>query len=272
MEISVIMSLYNEEKNIKSSIESILNQTYRDFELILIDDGSTDSSFKIIKYYAKLDERIKIIRNKSNLGLTKSLNKGIRISKGEFIARQDVDDISLPNRFQLQREFLRKNPDYAFCGSNIYVKQNKNESLDIFNFKDIKKYLIIGNRFIHSTILIRRKILNKYGSYNEKWFYGQDYELWCRLIYKFQLKAKILNDHLVIMNLPNEKLTQKNQKFLIQNKNYIKTRLLYLKYIRNLYSIIMSLIYALINLYEILVVILYNIISFKFLRSKLNKI
>lgn len=246
MEISVIVSIYNGGKNIKSSIESILNQTYGNFELILIDDGSNDNSFEIMKFYSNLDKRIKILRNKSNIGLTKSLNKGIKLSKGNFIARQDIDDISLPNRLQLQLEFLSNNPDYAFCGSNIYIKQNRNKSLEIFKFKDIKKNLIINNCFIHSTILIRKKVLNKYGLYNEKWFFGQDYELWCQLIYKYQLKAQNLKKKLVIMNIPKN-LIQKDSKFLIQHKNSIKTRLRHLKYIKNPYSILMSIIYIIIN-------------------------
>lgn len=247
MEISVIVSIYNGGKNIKSSIESILNQTYGNFELILIDDGSNDNSFEIMKFYSNLDKRIKILRNKSNIGLTKSLNKGIKLSKGNFIARQDIDDISLPNRLQLQLEFLSNNPDYAFCGSNIYIKQNRNKSLEIFKFKGIKKNLIINNCFIHSTILIRKKVLNKYGLYNEKWFFGQDYELWCQLIYKYQLKAQNLKKKLVIMNIPNKNLIQKDSKFLIQHKNSIKTRLRHLKYIKNPYSILMSIIYIIIN-------------------------
>ncbi|MHA1337524.1 MAG: glycosyltransferase [Promethearchaeota archaeon] len=263
MNVSIIMSVYNGEKFIENAIKSILSQSFKDFEFIIVDDGSTDNTLYFLELYSKKDKRIKIIKNKHNLGLTKSLNKAIRLSKGEYIARQDVDDISLPKRIEKQYEFLEKNPNYAFCGCNVYLKQNKNFSLEIFDYSDIKKNLIIGNRFIHSTMFLRRKIFDRYGMYNEKWFYGQDYELWCRLIYKFQLKAKILNERLVIMNIPNKKLIKKDTKFLIQHKNYIKTRLLYLKYIKNLYSIIMSLIHILINLFEIFFVIFHKIINLK---------
>ena len=92
MKISVIMSVYNGEKHIEDAIESILNQTFRNFEFIIVDDASFDNSLKIIQKYATLDNRIKVIRNLKNIGLTKSLNKTIKISNGDFIARQDVDD------------------------------------------------------------------------------------------------------------------------------------------------------------------------------------
>ena len=121
------MSVFNGEKHVNSAIKSILNQTFRDFEFIIIDDGSKDNTLKVIKEYAKIDNRIKVIRNLTNIGLTKSLNKAIKLSKGEFIARQDTDDISLPNRLEKQIEFLQKNPDCALCGSDMFRKQNKQQ-------------------------------------------------------------------------------------------------------------------------------------------------
>ena len=117
------MSIFNNEKSLNSAIESILNQSYKDFEFIIVDDGSRDNSLDIVKLYAKKDKRIKIIKNSINLGLAKSLNRAIQYSQGIFIARQDGDDISLPNRLEEQIKFLKKNPEYAFCGSNGYQKQ-----------------------------------------------------------------------------------------------------------------------------------------------------
>lgn len=108
MKLSVVMGGYNEENLLNNSIESILNQSYKEFEFISIDDGSTDNSLEIIKEYAKRDKRIKVIKNPLNIGLTKSLNKGIRIAQGEFIARQDAHDFSLPHRLEKQLKFLEK--------------------------------------------------------------------------------------------------------------------------------------------------------------------
>ena len=104
--ISVIMTAYNTEKYIKEAIESILNQTFKDFEFIIVDDGSTDNTRLIIEEYAKKDRRIKILYNKKNLGIVKSLNKAIAIAKGKYIARMDSDDVSKLNRLEKQFVFM----------------------------------------------------------------------------------------------------------------------------------------------------------------------
>ncbi|MDD4353774.1 MAG: glycosyltransferase family A protein, partial [Candidatus Nanoarchaeia archaeon] len=127
--ISVIMSAYNTERYIAEAIESILNQTFKDFEFIIIDDGSTDDSLKIIKRYVKKDRRIKLIHNKKNIGLTKSLNKGLKIAKGQYIARMDADDISLPQRFQIQYDFLEKNKDIFLIGTTAFLIDDKGDRL-----------------------------------------------------------------------------------------------------------------------------------------------
>jgi len=113
--ISVIMSVYNGEKYLREAIESILNQTFRDFEFIIINDGSTDKTSEILSSYN--DPRIVIINNKRNIGLTKSLNKGLKMVKGEYIARQDADDVSLPERLERMVNFLDMNRDVGLLGS-----------------------------------------------------------------------------------------------------------------------------------------------------------
>ncbi|HXK49687.1 MAG TPA: glycosyltransferase family 2 protein, partial [Clostridiales bacterium] len=109
--ISVIMSVYNSEQYLQESIDSILDQTFNDFEFIITDDCSTDGSFEIIKSYAMLDKRIKYFRNSENIGLTKSLNLMLDIAKGKYIARMDSDDISMPDRFSKQFDFMENNPE-----------------------------------------------------------------------------------------------------------------------------------------------------------------
>ncbi|MHA1284646.1 MAG: glycosyltransferase family 2 protein [Promethearchaeota archaeon] len=259
MKVSILMAIYNGEKYVTKAIESILNQTFKDFEFIIINDGSTDNTQYFLDLYSQKDKRIKVIKNKKNIGLTKSLNKAIKLAKGKYIARQDVDDLSLPKRIEKQFNFLEKFPDYSFCGTNVIIKQNKNFSLKYFTYNEMVKHLIIKNIFYHSSIFLRKEIFDKYGKYNEKWRYAQDYELWCRYIYRYKLKARNLNEKLVIMNIPNTKFIKKNNKFIIQRKNCIITRLLYLKYVENVYSIIMSLIYILIDFFKIIFVIFYRI-------------
>lgn len=234
LELSIIMATFNGENCVADAIKSILNQTYKDFEFIIVDDGSNDNTYEIIKKYANSDNRIRIIRNICNIGLAKSLNKAIKQAKGQIIARQDDDDISLPNRLNLQVKFMEKNPNYSFCGCNGIIKQTKQELLKFFEFKDILKNLILENCFYHSTIVIRKDYFERYGAYNEKYLYSQDYELFCRLIYKHKLKAKNLKKKLMIIDLPRLKLLEiKRHKFLIQRKNALKIKIKYLNYTRN---------------------------------------
>lgn len=247
--ISVIMSVYNEEKGVSEAIESILNQTYKNFEFIIIDDGSTDKSYEVIKNFAKKDDRIIFMKNKNNLGLTRTLNKAIRRSRGEFIARQDADDVSLPKRFEIQLDFLKKNPNYSFCGCNGFIKQTNEDLLKFFEFNDIVKNLIIKNCFYHSTIIIRKIVFNKFGLYNEKYLYSQDYEFFCRLIYKEKIKAKNLKIKLMIIDQPSLKLlNMKRNKFIIQKKNAIATKLKYFEYSGNKLKILISILK---NLFQI---------------------
>jgi len=222
------MSVYNAESTLSNAIESILHQSMTDFEFIIIDDGSSDRSLEIICNYQIKDKRIRILKNKTNIGLTKTLNKAIQVTSGKYIARQDADDISLLNRLQKQLNFLENNEDYIFCGTNGFRKQNNQELLKFFNFHNIKNNLILKNCFAHPSIMIRNEIFKKYGFYDEKYRYAQDYELWCRLIYKYNLKAKNLKEKLIIMNIPNESLLEKNhRKLFYQRLNGIKIKLKY---------------------------------------------
>ena len=118
------MSIYNGKKNLSKSIKSVLSQTYTNYEFIIIDDASKDNSLELMNSYALKDNRIKVIKNKINIGLTKSLNKGISIAQGEFIVRQDGDDFFLPNHLEKLLFFFNNNPEYAFCGVNGFSIQN----------------------------------------------------------------------------------------------------------------------------------------------------
>ena len=117
--VAVLMSVYNGEKYLREAINSILSQTFNDFEFLIINDGSTDGTADILKSYT--DSRIKIINNEKNIGLTKSLNKGLKIAKGEYIARQDADDISMPERLKEEVAFLEIHKDYAVVGTFVKI-------------------------------------------------------------------------------------------------------------------------------------------------------
>ena len=178
--ISIIMSVYNEERHLRASIESILNQTFTDFEFIIVNDGSTDASLEIIKSYA--DARIQIINNEENIGLTKSLNKAIKKARGEYIARQDADDISLPDRFEAQLKYLAKHPKTALLGTSIYVINEKGKMMKRrIALPSPGKALFKGNRFFHGSLIIKKDIIDELGPYNEQFKYSQDYELVLRI-------------------------------------------------------------------------------------------
>ena len=186
--ISVIMPVYNNaEKYTKEAIESILNQTFTDFEFIIVYDPSFDNSLiNIINSYS--DARIRIIENKKRIGLVKSLNKALRYAHGEYIARQDADDISLPNRLELQLDFLEKHPEVALLGTGIYViDENGNEIEKRIMHPSPKKSLLKGNRFIHGSVMFRKSVIDELGAYNELFKNSEDYELWLRISQKYDV-------------------------------------------------------------------------------------
>ena len=182
--ISVVMSNYNtDEFFLRASIESILNQTYENFEFIIVDDCSTNKSVDVIKSYN--DKRIKLIQNPQNMGLTKSLNIAIRNANGEFVARMDADDISLPERFEKQIEFLKLNSEYIACGTAIKIIGGDKEGKIIYrpipDIETFRIYLLFGNypNIAHPTAMFNHSLLKKYNiEYDEKYILAQDYKMW----------------------------------------------------------------------------------------------
>ena len=199
--ISVLMSVYNDEKTLERSIESILKQTFKNFELLINDDSSTDDSFKIIKNFSNIDNRIKFFQNENNTGLTKSLNKLIRQSSGEFIARQDSDDTSHIERFQKQINVIESGKfDIVTTRANVIGEKRKIPNI---SFYFPKRYIIkYKNPFIHGSLLIKKNVLNDIGNYDERFYYSQDYKLMSDLI-KQNKKIKILRQPLYNLNLKN---------------------------------------------------------------------
>lgn len=186
--ISVIMSVYNGEKYLREAIESILNQTFADFEFLIVNDGSTDGSLEIIQSYP--DERIRVINNEQNIGLTKSLNRAIRQARGEFIARQDADDISLPNRFEEQIKYFDQHPETAMLGTSKYVIDEDGKILrqEIALLKPRSKNLLKTNVLTHGAVMFRKTIVDELGAYNEVLRYSQDYELWLRIAKHYEVR------------------------------------------------------------------------------------
>lgn len=187
MKVSVLMSVYNGECYLQESISSILNQTFSDFEFIIIDDCSTDSTWSILQHNSKQDPRIFLVNNSENLGLIKSLNKGLKLAKGSYIARQDADDISLPQRLEREVEILDKYCDCILVSGEIEFVNEGNERVINTSKRScsadlVTWYLLFYNHVAgHSQVMYRRDAVISIGSYSSEWLYTEDYELWCRL-------------------------------------------------------------------------------------------
>jgi len=167
--ISVVMAVYNGEKYLRESIDSILGQTYSDFEFIIVDDCSTDSTPAILAEYANSDQRVRVLRNDTNLQMSKSLNVGIAAACGEYIARQDADDVSLPTRFQRQIEFLHDHPDTLALGTGIIIIDEDGRELGTSiqprTDLEIKWNFLSGRVLTHTTVFVARSALMTIGGY-----------------------------------------------------------------------------------------------------------
>jgi glycosyltransferase involved in cell wall biosynthesis len=219
--ISVIMPVYNCEQFVHESIASILNQTFSDFEFIIIDDGSKDQTLQIIKQFN--DNRIILIENVNNLGIVECLNYGISISECELIARMDGDDIAHPNRFELQYDLFQNYSDLILCGSCIAVI-NEEERIDFPLLHDeIKVELLNSCCIAHPTVMFKKHFKNgEIISYNKNFDACEDYELWSRLIQegRFMNHSKSLLQYRKHSNQISFKkhLNQKNNSLLVKIK------------------------------------------------------
>ena len=193
------MSVLNDENNVNLAIESILQQSYQDFEFLIMDDCSVDKTYEICKSYSNIDDRIKVYKNDTNIGLTKSLNKLLGIAKRDYIARQDSDDISLCERFFKQINFINENSLDGATTRAIVKNSLKITPKNSFYFP---KTLImkIKNPFIHGSLLLRRNSIQSIGGYDERFYYAQDYKLFNDLLYK-KFNIKILKEELYVLNL-----------------------------------------------------------------------
>jgi len=193
--VTVIMSVYSGEKYLREAIDSILRQTYINYEFIIVDDGSSDNSVNIIKSFT--DTRIKLIKNKHNIGLSLSLNKAIKLSNGRYIARMDADDIALPDRLERQVNYLQSNSHVDILGGQVtFIGINGIRIKD--GNKPLKSRQVnISAEFscpiIHPTYMVNKEVYDKLNGYREMFTYGQDYDLILRAI----------DQNFVIENMPD---------------------------------------------------------------------
>ena len=216
--VTVLMSVYNGERYLREAIDSIWNQTFTDFEFLIVNDGSTDRTAAILRSYD--DSRIKIINNENNIGLTKSLNKGLGMARGVYIARMDADDVSMPERLEREVDFLETHHDYAVVGTFVKVL-NKNS--DVIHIGDkliedakIQEFLKRDNCITHGSAMIRKKCLIDVGHYDESMARSQDYDLWLRLSEKYRLAN--IPEYLYMWRKHNENI---EAKYMAEQKIFV---------------------------------------------------
>ncbi|MGA1868152.1 MAG: glycosyltransferase [bacterium] len=221
-EVTVLMPVYNGARFLYEAIESILNQSFEDFDFLIINDASTDRSADIINSYR--DPRIRVIHNHTNLKIAATLNKGIKLAFGEYIARMDCDDISLPQRLEKQFNFMENNPEIDILGTNLIRIDEDGHVFDkqpqlYPTSPGIIRWMIFFRCCIqHPTVMMRKRIFQELGGYNPDIFHVEDYDLWLRA--SFTCKMANLPDKLIMYRIHNENISVKYKE--LQKKHLIK--------------------------------------------------
>jgi len=232
IKVSIIMSAYNSEKFLSLALDSIIQQSYTNFELIIFDDGSNDNTRSIIIEYAEKDNRIIPVFNDENMGLTTNLNRGIQLSKGIYIARMDADDISFPERFEKQVRFLDNHPDIDLLGTgSIDIDELGNDThlrTVPEKHKEIINLLPRANPITHSSVMFRKMSFDKINFYNESYRTTQDYEMWFRAA-GIGLKFHNLNEVLLKYRMDGNYVSRKSFMYRLYD---CKLRLRSFKYIK----------------------------------------
>lgn len=222
--VTVLMPVYNGEKHLREALESILCQTFKDFEFLVVDDGSTDRSVEIIKSYQ--DPRIRLMHNGTNHGLIYSLNEGMALATGEYVARMDCDDISLPERFARQVAFLDTHPEIGACGTwfRKFGAANK-----VLRWKEdpesVRCGFIFGPMLSHPTVMFRRALFEKHNlRYSSDYVHAEDYELWVRALR--YMKFANLGEVLLLYRVHPQQLTERMSEGQIHSAGKVRLSLL----------------------------------------------
>lgn len=221
--LSVVMSVHNGEAHITEAIDSLLVQTFKAFELIIVNDGSTDKTAKILAAYN--DPRLRII-TQTNRGLVVSLNRAISVAETPLIARHDADDKSEPDRLEQQMKYLKKQPDVVIVGSSIKVMNAQGRVLHehrvLLNDPELKQELLVHSPFAHGSVMFRKTAFDKAGGYQQTEWPAEDYGLWLRL--SEQGKFGNLDEPLYIYREHSGGISSQNQVLQNQIRDYLRTK------------------------------------------------
>lgn len=225
--LSVVLSVYNGEQFLAQTLDSILGQSFNDFELIAIDDGSSDRTFEILSAYHKTDHRLVLVKNNGNIGIPKSRNHGCNLARGEYIAVSDADDISVQNRFERQVQFLEQYSDIMLVGSSAELINDAGDQIGRVNLPTSPGYLgwllILRNPFVHSSIMMRRAAGAAVGFYSENTPVALDYDLVTRVSMVF--KVANLPEALIQYRVSNASITSTSKPLQDQIATEVMQRL-----------------------------------------------
>jgi len=222
--VSVLIPCYNVENFVVESVSSIINQTYKNLEIILINDCSTDKTQEKLDYLAANDSRIKVYRNEKNLKLIKTLNKGVDICCGKYIARMDADDISLPARIEKQVNFLEEHTDYSIVSTMFYTFNTGSSKKNLYknpsHFEDLQAYLLFKSGICHPAVMIKKSLFTEYGlKFEENYLHVEDYALWSKALYITKLAN--LDEPLLLYRVHKNQISSLNEKKQIDNKKEV---------------------------------------------------
>lgn len=223
--VSILMPCYNVEKYVEESLNSILNQTYRNMEIVVINDCSTDSTGEILERMAQQDSRIRLISNEENLKLIKTLNKGIKLCKGDYIARMDADDISLPARIEKEVRFLESHKDHDIVSTQFYAFRSENPGKRDRHYSplhdnELRAYLLFKSGICHPAVMIRKRVFTELGlSFGEEYLHVEDYALWSEAIYK--TKIANLSEALLLYRVHKHQVSSLHEDLQTENKKRV---------------------------------------------------
>lgn len=222
--VSVLMPCYNVEKYVEDALSSIMKQSYTNLEIVVINDCSTDNTLSILESLAKQDARIRIISNDVNLKLIDTLNKGVELCTGEYIARMDADDISFPDRIAKQVAFLEENKDYDIVSTQFYTFRVGTKKRNLYHnpehFEDLKAYLLFRSGICHPAVMIRKSLFtDNQLSFEKEYLHVEDYALWVKAAYITKLAN--LPEPLLYYRIHDSQVSVINENKQIENKKAV---------------------------------------------------
>ncbi len=222
--VSVLIPCYNVENYVAESVSSIIEQTYTNLEIIIVNDCSSDNTSSKLQELADKDNRIKIYNNATNLKLIKTLNRGIELCRGKYIARMDADDISFPTRIEKQVAFLEQNSDYDVVSSMFYTFRTGKLKYNLYRnpktYEELQAYILFRSGICHPAVMIRRTLFSDLGlRFEEKYLHVEDYALWSKAVYCTKLAN--IDEPLLYYRVHEYQVSTLNEKKQIENKKEV---------------------------------------------------